>query len=691
MRAAAASVARAVRLRKQVSRRDVAGSVWSRKQTSWREVARASSNAQQASTSHPAGVVPIPIARKHPADGPSYVVDDAGAVIRFLAFHGCGSRFTILYKRGEDSAEFDAAELELDCSLDEGAPRQSWRLRTASGFAANLRAFDPLDGDAVKRLALYDDDLSSKRLYSAADSRWSARTAVPRWPAPTLDALDAGGGLLGADALVCVDGGYWIDVVRLGAFPTPVLFPHGAWRLEHLGPGAPDFHALADLARGVDAASALEAAVAGGEESDAPGRLTADGSGLGRGAARVSLGDVFGESRAINALDAARDRTYDVTFYDDEPSRASPLGLTLAPLDWVRSSGAIAWEVDEGSAAEIAGVGEGHAVVSVDGRDVSGMSFEDIDAMFDRPPGDLRPINVTFNSKQPGMERLYAVEMRAEDVARGLAKTRASSSGEDFREPGDVLDDMAAVTWRETPATIFFGDPGSVTPAHHDIVGQIELCHVLSGQKILGIAPRGDDSDALLDLAREEDEEEESEEDEEYVPGGETVGVPAHRDLDERELEMLESPRLSLVAARPGDVVAFSSAATHFAVNGVDEPCAAVFHGFLTPASARVLASYGDRLDPFSGREVEEEGFGGHLTGREALSAATPKGGFLRGVLPLDVPGLGRSEIGANAADEGERILTEVAKAADEANEAIKEGRRVEKWIGEERTTFFVQ
>ena len=108
----------------------------------------------------------------------------------------------------------------------------------------------------------------------------------------------------------------------------------------------------------------------------------------------------------------------------------------------------------------------------------------------------------------------------------------------------------------------------------------------------------------------------------------------------------------------------------------------------MTPASARVLASYGDRLDPFSGREVEEEGFGGHLTGREALYAATPKGGFLRGVLPLDVPGLGRSEIGANAADEGERILTEVAKAADEANEAIKEGRRVEKWIGEADDVF---
>ena len=118
MRAAAASVARAVWLRKHVSRRDVARSVWSRKQTSWCEVARASSNPQQASTSHPAGVLPIPIARKHPADGPSYVVDDAGAVIRFLAFHGCGSRFTILYKRGEDSAEFDAAELELEYNPD---------------------------------------------------------------------------------------------------------------------------------------------------------------------------------------------------------------------------------------------------------------------------------------------------------------------------------------------------------------------------------------------------------------------------------------------------------------------------------------------------------------------------------------------------------------------------------------------
>ena len=440
MRAAAASVARAVWLRKHVSRRDVARSVWSRKQTSWCEVARASSNPQQASTSHPAGVLPIPIARKHPADGPSYVVDDAGAVIRFLAFHGCGSRFTILYKRGEDSAEFDAAELELDSSLDEGAPRQSWRLRTASGFAANLRAFDPLDGDAVKRLALYDDDLSSKRLYSAADSRWSARTAAPmaRTHARRVRRRRRSSR---ADALVCVDGGYWIDVVRLGAFPTPVLFPHGAWRLEHLGPGAPDFHALADLARGVDAASALEAAVAGGEES--PGRLTADGSGLGRGAARVSLGDVFGESRAINALDAARDRTYDVTFYDDAPSRASPLGLTLAPLDWVRSSGAIAWEVEEGSAAEIAGVGEGHAVVSVDGRDVSGMSFEDIDAMFDRPPGDLRPINVTFNSKQPGMERLYAVEMRAEDVARGSRKRARRRPAKTFANPG-----TSSTIWR---------------------------------------------------------------------------------------------------------------------------------------------------------------------------------------------------------------------------------------------------
>ena len=51
----------------------------------------------------------------------------------------------------------------------------------------------------------------------------------------------------------------------------------------------------------------------------------------------------------------------------------------------------------------------------VDGANVRDESFEDIDALFDGP----RPITVTFNSRVPDAERLYAVEMSAEDVMAG--------------------------------------------------------------------------------------------------------------------------------------------------------------------------------------------------------------------------------------------------------------------------------
>lgn len=189
------------------------------------------------------------------------------------------------------------------------------------------------------------------------------------------------------------------------------------------------------------------------------------------------------------------------------------------------------------------------------------------------------------------------------------------------------------------PALVVAGDAnvptGQIEPRHVLSVptGQIELCHVLSGAKLLAAAPWGASSEDLLAKARgrgrssaEEEEGDGDDEDDGEEEEGSVLSVPVHRDLEDVERELLLHPGLSIVHARPGDAVAFSSAATHFATNGSDGPCAAVFHGVLTPASAHVLAAHPARLDPFSDEEREEEGFDGHLTGRALLEELLPAG-----------------------------------------------------------------
>ena len=629
-----------------------------------------------------------PLPRLEPRDGPSYAVDVGGGAVahlRFLAFHGCGSRFSVLWKAdaSDEGGGFDAGELERLSA--------TWRVRTAAGSSAALEALEGFDGDDVKRLALRDDDLGARRLYDASDPSWSAARAAPTWPARLLAALDAGGGAAGDDAMVCVDGSYFLELVRLSAFPTPVLFPHGAWRLEGLGPGAPDFHALAAACDGVDAVEALEAARRGGGD-DARGRLTADVPGRGR----AHIGGAGGRAGVGAALDATTDRRVEVTFGH------GPLGLGFAPMNWETGTGAQAWEVDEDSAASDAGVAPGMAFERVDGADVRDESFEDIDALFDGP----RPITVTFNSRVPDAERLYAVEMSAEDVMAGLATSSsdarmegpATSSDAKTRppyryvEPAKIFDDVAAVAWREDPSSVFFGDPGSVTVAHHDIVGQIELCHVLSGCKIIAAAPWGASSDVLLAVARragEDDDDDDDDDDDEEVEGS-TLGVPTHRRLTEDEASMVTHPGLCAVSARPGDVVAFSSAATHFASNGVASPCAAVFHGVLTPAAAHVLAAHPSRLDPFTDRETDEEGFDAHLTGRSALEECLPK---KSDVVARDEGVFSEALVGSRAAAAARERFEETTRRMDAAVRWVAAGRTEAPpaWEGATATTFYVE
>ena len=693
--------------------------------------------------------------RERASHGPTYAFGAAGTPeakgalrLRFLAFHGCGARFTVLLRDRPEPSEaggFVAGELERVGGAGGGGDSGtalSWRFRSAARERKNdggvreagvaVPALDAFDGAALVRLALFDEDLGSRRMYAREDARrWSARRAAPSWPRRVLDALDASGGVSGADALVCVDGGYFLELARLSAFPTPVLFPHGAWRLRGAGPGVgPEgsFRAFAEAFRGVDAVAALRAAARGalrdaGVGDDAsettrasnsdfsskirnavlaatPGRVTGEIPSRGRS----NLGDAGGAAGLDAALDAVSDRVATVRFPD------GPLGLGFAPYDWDEGTGAQVWEVDDGSVAARNGVVAGmtfrsmRLAESAETTSCSETSFEDIDAAFDAP----RPIEVTFQSKAPNVERLYAVEMRAEHVAGGLqtkkTESSAAESAAEFREPGAAF--AAATVWREARATVFVGDAGSGTPPHHDIVAQIELCHVMHGSKMLAAAPWGEPSDELLRRARPGDDDDDNDDDDDEEEDESLLTVPTHRALTEPERAILErTPELCVVHARPGDTVAFSSAAAHFAVNGAAEPCACAFHGVLTPASAHTLAAHFERLDPFSREELAAAGFSEHLTGRLVLTKEMRETG--EDVARRDAANdaardtaesqrLRSDEIGRDAEEVLAARFREAARRMDEARDAARSGdgkapsgTAVEAWPEARRTTFF--
>ena len=682
----------------------------------------------------PPGVTRLP--RERASHGPTYAFGAAGTHMRFLAFHGCGARFTVLLRDSPKPSEaggFVAGELERVQSASGGASGTeltSWRFRTGERNTGDKTRFVPalnaFDGAALKRLALFDGDLGDRRMYAREDGeRWSARRAAPSWPREILDALELNGGIAGADALVCVDGGYFLELMRVSAFPTPVLFPHGAWRLRGAGPGVGpqsenSFRAFAEAFRDdksepLDAVAALHAAARGalinaGVEVDffsddaaktktkrvskvlaaTPGRITGEIPSRGR----ANLGDAGGAAGLDAALDAVSDRVATVSFPD------GPLGLGFAPYDWDKGTGAQVWEVDDGSVAARNGVVAGmtfrsmRLAESTDPVWCSDASFEDIDAAFDAP----RPITVTFQSKAPNVERLYAVEMRAEDVAAGLKKAGGDA---EFHEPGAAF--AAATVWREERATVFVGDAGSGTPPHHDIVAQIELCHVMSGSKMFAAAPWGEPSDELLNLAKPGNEDDEDDEDDDES----LLTVPTHRALLDPERAILErTPDLCVVHARPGDTVAFSSAAAHFAVNGAAEPCACAFHGVLTPASAHTLAAHFDRLDPFSEEELVANGFSEHLTGRLVLTEEIQKTG--EDVSKRDAENEARmrddaesdylrsDEIGREAKEVLAARFKEAARRMDEARALARsgggktnDGTHAETWPEARRTTFF--
>ena len=294
----------------------------------------------------------------------------------------------------------------------------------------------------------------------------------------------------------------------------------------------------------MDAIDALSALVNNGAGPDANGRLTGELPGRGR----IQLGVDGGRAGVGSAHAAVTENEVTVTFAEGS------LGLGFAPLDWERQFGAQVWDVDDDSAAAEAGVVPGMVFTHVRGESVEGWTFSEIDGEFDGP----RPLEVKFNTKVPGAERLYAVEMIAEEVTEALLRRKDPEMETfDFEEPGAVFEEStAAVIWREEPSTIFFGDAGSTTVVHHDIIGQVELCHVLSGSKLLAAAPWGNSSEKLLRKAGARGLLSAGSDEGEAEEGG-VLSAPVHRSLTSDEIALLKHDDLAVVLARPGDCVAF--------------------------------------------------------------------------------------------------------------------------------------
>lgn len=162
--------------------------------------------------------------------------------------------------------------------------------------------------------------------------------------------------------------------------------------------------------------------------------------------------------------------------------------------------------------------------------------------------------------------------------------------------------------WQEPYSRVFVGDPGSATLLHNDLIPQIELCHVLSGVKVLGVASWEHTPTLLQKYGGSALETE----------GQPSIYIPAHRKLSAEEKELLLSPAVSLLLGRPGDLVVFSSAAAHFATNGLREVSTAIYHGGLTPATIPRLCADPKGLSPFSSAERSGE-YSQHLTGQDLV------------------------------------------------------------------------
>ena len=115
-----------------------------------------------------------------------------------------------------------------------------------------------------------------------------------------------------------------------------------------------------------------------------------------------------------------------------------------------------------------------------------------------------------------------------------------------------------------------------------------------------------------------------------------------------------------------------------------------MFHGVLTPAAAHVLAAHPSRLDPFTDRETEEEGFDAHLTGRSALEECLPK---TSDVVARDEGVFSEALVGSRAAAAARERFEETTRRMDAAVRwvAAERTEAPPAWEGATATTFYVE
>ena len=88
--------------------------------------------------------------------------------------------------------------------------------------------------------------------------------------------------------------------------------------------------------------------------------------------------------------------------------------------------------------------------------------------------------------------------------------------------------------------------------------------------------------------------------------------MPTDRPLRAEEETLLRDGDMSLVALHPGDMLAFSSGAMHFASNGAAGLNAALYHGGITPSLLPRLRSAAE-----GDSELDEGGYGPRTVLRE--------------------------------------------------------------------------
>ena len=340
--------------------------------------------------------------------------------------------------------------------------------------------------------------------------------------------------------------------------------------------------------------------------------------------------------------------------------------------------GAEVGEVDAGGAAEAAGVREGCVFVRMLGPtlELAELGFGEILDEIDRRRDAGAPLSLVFDTAAP-IKGLYAVELPARAALAALAALGAAECGS---EPVGLAEGVApsggeaeaeveieaeievdieveieveveteaeiggavrallpdSLLWCERAARLFLGDAGSLTCCHTDLVPQLEMAHGLAGVKLLGVAshtatPRLSALHAAAPCTGDDGDDDGDDDayggdggdgsdggdggDGEFDEAGATR-VPTDRPLRAEEAALLRDGEMSIVALHPGDMLAFSSGALHFASNGAAGFNAALYHGGISEGVLPRLRSEAT-LSAGGGSTLDEGGYGPRTVLRE--------------------------------------------------------------------------